>query len=143
MSRQSVPGAVGRERKPAYKPGSFAATGVEAWLCWQGVWTHGRWPAISPSLDTAINQHVGVPVNQIAGLMKHQTPFSDFTFDGGMVGVLWDRPDGRWRFALELGARGSSRDGEPRYRRRLWKLNANRGCLLQYESLPEAVDPNS
>ncbi len=82
--------------------GSLAATDIEVWLFWNGAWMRGAWPHTPPNLDPAINQYVGVPVHRVEILNLGALPFADFHFSPGMVGVTWERPDGKWRFGREL-----------------------------------------
>jgi hypothetical protein len=86
--------------------GSMLANDVDAWICWHGEWMKGSWPSISPNLAMSITQRVGIPVSR-ASVDQAATPFADFPFREGMVGVVWDRPDGRWRFGRELQAIGA------------------------------------
>ena len=82
--------------------GTLAAIDIEVWLFWNGVLMRGTWPDIPPNLDPAINQYVGVPVRPEKKLDLEALPFADFHFSPGMVGVTWQRPDGKWRFGREL-----------------------------------------
>lgn len=80
--------------------GSIVATDIEAWLCLKGQWLSGRYAALSPNMP--LNSAVQIELHQVQA--STAAAFSDFAFELGMVGVLWSRPDGQWRYACELGA---------------------------------------
>lgn len=84
--------------------GDVAATDVEAWWYNGGDWMRGGWPAVSP-----LQGEYRVLLDKVAGIALHETPFADFVAGksvafAGLIGVLWTRPDGRWRFVQELEA---------------------------------------
>jgi hypothetical protein len=88
--------------------GDMAATNVEAWWYNGADWMRGGWPAVSP-----LQGEYRVLLDKVAGIALHETPFADFLAGKsvaftGLIGVLWTRPDGRWRFVQELEDGGIS-----------------------------------
>jgi hypothetical protein len=97
-----------RTGRPFLLSGDRAATNVEAWWYNGTDWMRGGWPAVSP-----LQGEYRVPLDKVAGVALHETPFADFVAGNtvafaGLIGVLWTRPDGRWRFVQELEVGGIS-----------------------------------